>query len=98
VGAGEMLGRKTARGQKGEGKRIAQGKCGGGACGGSEPERTGFGIDARIEVHVGRLCERRFLVAGERDHEPALAFDQGNDAVQLRAFAGIRKRDQEWRG
>ena len=58
---------------------------------GRETERAGFGIDGGVEMHVGRLRERRLLVAGERDDLRALPLEMRRQ--QRRA----RRSRRNWR-
>ena len=68
--AREILDRKAARVEQRQRERVAERQRGSRAGRGREPERAGLGIDAGVQMHVGRLRQRRLLVAGERD-EPA---------------------------
>ena len=71
--AGEVLDRKAARVEQHERQRVAERQRGGGAGRRRETQRSRFGIDRGVEMHVGGLRERRLLVAGQRDDLRALA-------------------------
>ena len=91
----EILDGKTAGVEERQRKRIAERECGGRARGRREPQRTGFGIDARIEMHVGRLRQRRLLVAGQRDHLCTLSLEMGQQRNQFVGLAGIRQQQYD---
>jgi hypothetical protein len=95
VRAREILDRKTSSVEQRQRERVAQRECRGRAGGGREPERTGLGVDARVEVDVRALRERRVLVAGERDQLRALAFQMRQQRHQLVGFAGVRDEQHD---
>ena len=96
--AREVLDRKAARVEQRERERVAERERRGRARRRREAQRARFGIDRRIEMHVGRLRERRLLVAGERDDLRALALQMRRQQHELVGLAGIRKHHHDVAG
>ncbi len=94
VRAGEVVGAESARVQQSHSQRVAHRQCGGGAGGGGEAQRAGFGSDAGIEVGVGLPRQRRGRVASHGDQFGALALDQRHDHRQFVGFAAVGQRQQ----
>jgi hypothetical protein len=93
--ARELVLREALRVHEGDRERVAQRQRCGRAGGRGEIQRTGFLLGARIEVDVGLFGESGPTVARERDELRALALEQRHDREDLRAFAGIRKPDED---
>jgi hypothetical protein len=89
VGAGKVLGGEAARIQQATAKRIAQGQLGRGRGGRGQPKRTGFLVDAGVQVHIGMSGQGRRRVAGHGDQSDTQAFDHRQQAQQFFGLAGI---------
>ena len=88
--AREILHRKAARIEQRQRQRVTQCERRGRARGRRKAERTGFGVDARVEMHVSGLRQRRLLVAGQRDQARALTLEMRQQRDELVGLAGIR--------
>ena len=95
VRAQEVLRGEAARVEQRQRERVAQRERGGGARGRRESERTGFGVDARVEMDVGGLRERALLVAGDRDERGARALDVRQERHELVGLAGIGEHEHD---
>ena len=93
--AREILGGETARIEQRQRQRVTQRQRRGRARRGRETERTRFGVDRRVEMHVGGLRQRTLLVAGEGDEARALALQMRRQRDQLVGFAGIRQHQHD---
>jgi hypothetical protein len=93
MGAGEILGGEAAREQGGDRQGVAQRQRGRGAGRGGQVERAGFLGDAGIEVDVRFPAQGGCRVAGHADQLGAAPLDQGHDAGDFRALAGVGQGD-----
>ena len=94
---GEVLDRKAARVEQRDRERIAERQHRRRARRGREAQRAGFGVDGGVDVHVGRLRERRLLVARQRDDLRALPLEMRRQQHELVGLAGIRQHHHDIR-
>ncbi len=93
--AREILDREAARVEQGQCQRIAECQRRGRARRRGEAERAGFRIDARVQMDVGSLRQRRLFVSGQRDQARALSLEMGQQRHQFVGFAGIRQQKHD---
>ena len=91
----EILGRKSARVEERECNRVAERERRRRRSGRRKPQRTGFGVDGRIEMHVCALGERALLIARECDDLRALTLQVRHQQHQLVGFTGIRQHHDD---
>ena len=83
VGAGEILGGKTAAFKQCDGQCVAHGERRRRARRGRKIEWAGLLTDADIQVHVSSHGQRRAGIAGHRQEPRSHAFDDGQDSHDL---------------
>lgn len=94
MGTGEIGFTESPCLQQRHGERIAQRQRASGARGRRQIQRTGFFVDARIQVCIGFARQRGARVTSHGDHASALALDQRQDGKQLNGLSGIGQRQQ----